>query len=249
MPPVTPGRNNLIARQQPSAFNLLAIVQTRKPGASIAAGLALLKLLGPTTTPARDTAIARTSCTFLGFYDAEGKLVENTLLAKTPLVSGTRISDEYGWRIHPIFGYPEFHEGIDVAAPYGTAIHALAAGVIEESERKGGYGLYVRVRHSRAYATACAHLSALSEAVHPGARVRRGDVLGYVGSTGCSTGNHLHLEVIWNGARVRPACRCLPPPLPHRRMAVKPIRTSGKHLADRARSKRVRTQTNPKEGL
>ena len=139
---------------------------------------------------------------------------EQVLLAVVQIANGTHISSGFGWRKHPIFGFLEFHEGIDVAAPYGTPIRVLTAGVIEEEGSKGGYGLYVRVRHSLTYATAYAHLSDFGAGVHAGARLKRGDILGYVGSTGCSTGNHLHLEIILNGARVNPACGFSPAP-PH----------------------------------
>jgi murein DD-endopeptidase MepM/ murein hydrolase activator NlpD len=171
---------------------------------------ALLALIVPVRAPAQKAAIAATSCTFFGFYDAKGKLVQDALLTKAPFVDGTRVSDEYGWRVHPIFGYLAFHEGTDVAAPYGTPIHVLAAGVVEEAGRKGGYGLYVRVRHGGTYATAYAHASRLAPGIHPGARVSGGQVIAYVGSTGLSTGPHLHYEILVKNRPVRPACGCIP---------------------------------------
>lgn len=126
-----------------------------------------------------------------------------------PLINGTRISSGFGMRIHPIFGYWAMHWGVDIAAPYGTPIHAIGSGIIEEAGPKGGYGNYVLVRHSSTCATGYAHAGRFAPGIHPGAGVKRGQVIAYVGSTGLSTGPHLHYEVLMKGWPVNPACGCI----------------------------------------
>ncbi len=128
--------------------------------------------------------------------------------ARVPLIAGTRISSGFGNRVHPIFGYAEVHLGVDIAAPYGTPIHVTADGVIKESREKGSYGNYLFVRHSSVYATAYAHLALFALGIHPGVYVRRGQVIGYSGSSGLSSGPHLHYESWLTGLRVNPMCSC-----------------------------------------
>lgn len=122
-------------------------------------------------------------------------------LMKTP-INGARLSSRFGKRRHPISGYTRLHKGTDFAAPRGTPIYAAGNGVIERSSRYGGYGHYIRIRHSKGYKTAYAHLSRYARGIKSGRRVRQGQIIGYVGSTGASTGPHLHYEVYKNGKAV-----------------------------------------------
>ncbi len=135
-----------------------------------------------------------------GFYDVKGKSIVKTLM-KTP-INGARLSSSYGMRKHPILGYNKMHKGTDFAAPTGTPIMASGSGVIEMSQRNGAYGNYIRIRHNSKYKTAYGHLSKYAKGVRKGARVRQGQIIGYVGSTGRSTGPHLHYEVLVNNKRI-----------------------------------------------
>ncbi|RMD62741.1 MAG: M23 family peptidase [Alphaproteobacteria bacterium] len=136
------------------------------------------------------------------FFDAKGHSVRKTLM-RTP-IDGARLSSGFGMRRHPILGYSRMHRGIDFAAPRGTPIYAAGDGRIEMAGRNGGYGKYVRIRHNSTYKTAYAHMSRIAKGIRPGKRVRQGQVIGYVGSTGRSTGPHLHYEVMVNGRQVNP---------------------------------------------
>jgi murein DD-endopeptidase MepM/ murein hydrolase activator NlpD len=142
------------------------------------------------------------------FFDANGQSIRKALLA-TP-VDGARISSGFGLRQHPISGYNRMHKGIDFAAPSGTPIYAAGDGVIEFAGRNGGYGNYIRIRHSSTYKTAYAHMRGFASGMGNGVRVQQGDVIGYVGSTGASTGPHLHYEVHENGGQVNPRSIRLP---------------------------------------
>lgn len=133
----------------------------------------------------------------IDYYDPDGKSVRRTLM-RTP-INGARLSSSYGNRKHPILGYTKLHTGTDFAAPRGTPIYAAGNGSVVHAGRKGGYGLYVRIRHNGNYQTAYAHMSGIAKGVRKGKRVNQGQVIGYVGTTGRSTGNHLHYEVIRNG--------------------------------------------------
>ena len=119
-------------------------------------------------------------------------------LMKTP-INGARISSRFGPRRHPISGFTRLHKGTDFAAPTGTPIYAAGHGVVERASRYGGYGHYVRIRHAKGYKTAYAHMSRYGRGIRKGTRVRQGQIIGYVGSTGASTGPHLHYEVYRNG--------------------------------------------------
>jgi murein DD-endopeptidase MepM/ murein hydrolase activator NlpD len=112
------------------------------------------------------------------------------------------LSSSYGMRIHPVTGKLARHNGVDIPAPYGTPIYATADGVIGRAQRLGGYGNYVEIEHGNEIQTRYGHMS--SYIVRPGQSVRKGDIIGYVGSTGRSTGNHLHYEVRIEGAPVNP---------------------------------------------
>ena len=130
---------------------------------------------------------------------------ENTRkpLLRTP-IDGARLSSGFGMRLHPILGYTRMHQGVDFAAPSGTAIYAAGDGTVVQVGRVNGYGNYVEVKHNEQYTTAYAHLSAFARGLKEGERVRQGEVIGYVGMTGSATGPHLHYEVHEHGAAVDP---------------------------------------------
>jgi murein DD-endopeptidase MepM/ murein hydrolase activator NlpD len=143
------------------------------------------------------------------FYNPQGKSVRKTLMV-TP-IDGARLSSSYGMRKHPILGYNKMHHGLDFAAPRGTPIMAAGDGIVEYAGRKGAYGHYVRLRHPNQYHTAYGHLSSYARGIKRGARVKQGETIGYVGSTGRSTGPHLHYEVHYRGRHVNPAKVKTPP--------------------------------------
>lgn len=143
------------------------------------------------------------------FFDAHGKSVRKTLMV-TP-IDGARMSSGYGMRRHPIQGYTRMHHGLDFAAPTGTPIMAAGSGVVEQAGRNGSYGHYIRIRHPNNYHTAYAHLSRYAGGITKGQRVKQGQTIGYVGSTGLSTGPHLHYEVHHRGKNVNPASVKTPP--------------------------------------
>jgi murein DD-endopeptidase MepM/ murein hydrolase activator NlpD len=136
------------------------------------------------------------------WYDLDGKSARKFLM-KTP-VNGARLSSGFGFRMHPIMGYTRMHRGTDFAAPTGAPIMAAGEGVIVQAGRNGGYGNYVRIHHSAQYETAYGHMSRFARGIRRGARVRQGQIIGYVGSTGASTGPHLHYEVHRNGSQINP---------------------------------------------
>ena len=136
------------------------------------------------------------------FYDESGKTAKRKLRA-TP-VNGARLSGRFGKRKHPILGYVRTHKGVDFAAPRGTPILAAGSGTVERANRFGSFGNYIRIRHSDGYKTAYAHLSKFARGVKAGAYVRQDQVIGYVGTTGRSTGPHLHYEVHHNGKAINP---------------------------------------------
>jgi murein DD-endopeptidase MepM/ murein hydrolase activator NlpD len=117
-------------------------------------------------------------------------------------IDAIRLSSGYGMRVHPVTGRLARHNGIDIPAPHGTPIYATADGIVGRAQRLGGYGLYVEVEHGNGIQTRYGHMS--SFIVSSGQRVKKGDILGYVGSTGRSTGNHLHYEVRIAGTPVNP---------------------------------------------
>ncbi|MEZ5891816.1 MAG: peptidoglycan DD-metalloendopeptidase family protein [Parvularculaceae bacterium] len=139
---------------------------------------------------------------FPDFYDVTGQSAKR-LLMKTP-IDGARLSSGFGTRKHPILGYQKAHKGVDFAAPRGTPIKAAGDGVIERADRYGSFGNYVKIRHANNYQTAYAHLNGFARNIRKGARVRQGDIIGYVGTTGRSTGPHLHYEVHLKGVQVNP---------------------------------------------
>jgi murein DD-endopeptidase MepM/ murein hydrolase activator NlpD len=136
------------------------------------------------------------------YYDRDGHSVTEPLLRRP--VADSRLGDGFGWRIHPILGVRLFHKGVDYDAPFGSPVVAAGAGVIETIDQEWGYGRYVRIRHDLGYETTYAHLSGIAPGLHVGERVRQGETIAYVGSTGLSTGPHLYYEVSINGHRVDP---------------------------------------------
>ena len=135
-----------------------------------------------------------------GHYDKSGKSVKKALM-KTP-INGARLSSPFGMRKHPIDGYNKMHRGTDFAAPMGTPIMASGDGVIKKAGWCGGGGNCVKIKHNSTYQTVYAHMSKFARGIKPGVRVKQGQTIGYVGSTGKSTGPHLHYEVIVNGKKV-----------------------------------------------
>ncbi|MFQ5984161.1 MAG: peptidoglycan DD-metalloendopeptidase family protein [Alphaproteobacteria bacterium] len=142
------------------------------------------------------------------YFDANGHSVRKALL-RTP-VDGARITSRYGKRKHPILGYTKLHRGVDFAAPKGSPVVAAGDGVIERIGWNGAYGRYIRIRHNGTYKTAYAHLSRFAKGMKKGKRVRQGQTIGYVGSTGRSTGPHLHYEVLVNNRQINPLSVKLP---------------------------------------
>ena len=137
------------------------------------------------------------------FYDARGRTTEKVLL-KHPLKAHPRLSSPFGKRRHPVLQYEIFHKGVDLAVPKNTPVVAGADGTIEIIGRKGSYGKYIRLGHKGGYQTAYAHLNGYRQDLKVGSKVKRGEVIAYVGTTGRSTGPHLHYEVIKNGKVVNP---------------------------------------------
>ncbi len=136
------------------------------------------------------------------YYDETGKSAKKFLVRK-PVGAGIMRSG-FGFRRHPILGYSKMHTGVDWAAPYGTPIFASGNGTVDKVGWEGGYGKYVRVKHNNGYETAYGHMSAFARGIEPGKRIRQGQVIGFVGSTGLSTGAHVHYEIVVNGRFVDP---------------------------------------------
>jgi murein DD-endopeptidase MepM/ murein hydrolase activator NlpD len=135
-----------------------------------------------------------------GHYDENGKSVEKALM-KTP-INGARLSSAFGMRKHPIDGYNKMHKGTDFAAPMGTPIMASGSGVITRARWCGGGGNCIKIKHNSTYETIYAHMKNFARGINEGVRVKQGQIIGYVGSTGKSTGPHLHYEVVKNGKKI-----------------------------------------------
>ena len=136
------------------------------------------------------------------YYDETGKSAKKFLVRK-PVPVGV-VTSGFGWRTHPMLHVSELHSGVDWAAPFGTPIFAAGNGTIEEIGPKGGYGKYVRLRHPNGYETAYGHMTAFARGLDVGSRVRQGQIIGFVGSTGMSTGAHVHFEILINDRFVDP---------------------------------------------
>jgi len=135
-----------------------------------------------------------------GFYDKNGKSIKKALM-KTP-INGARLSSKFGMRKHPIDGYNKMHRGTDFAAPMGTPIMASGDGVIVKAQWCGGGGNCIKIKHNSTYQTIYAHMSKFANGMKSGKRIKQGQIIGYVGSTGKSTGPHLHYEVLENGKKI-----------------------------------------------
>ena len=144
----------------------------------------------------------------IGHYDKNGKSIQKALM-KTP-INGARLSSPFGMRKHPIDGFNKMHRGTDFAAPLGTPIMASGSGVIKKAGWCGGGGNCVVIKHNSTYRTIYAHMSKFAKGIRAGVRVKQGQTIGYVGSTGKSTGPHLHYEVLINGQRVNSQTLKLP---------------------------------------
>ena len=136
------------------------------------------------------------------YFDAEGNSIRKKLM-RTP-IDGARLSSGFGNRRHPILGYNKMHKGVDFAAKRGTPILAAGDGIVERANKYGGYGNYIRIKHNSEYKTAYAHLFKFAKGIKKGKYVKQGSIIGYVGSSGRSTGPHLHYEIILNNRQVNP---------------------------------------------
>ena len=135
-----------------------------------------------------------------GYFDINGKSVEKALM-KTP-INGARLSSSFGMRKHPISGFTKMHQGTDFAAPMGTPIMASGTGTVTRAKWCGGGGNCIKIKHNSTYVTIYAHMKSFAKGIKVGKKVRQGQIIGFVGSTGMSTGPHLHYEVIINGQKV-----------------------------------------------
>jgi murein DD-endopeptidase MepM/ murein hydrolase activator NlpD len=162
--------------------------------------------LGSTT---RQLYRFRTSDGTVDFYDPDGETGKR-FLTRRPLQGGGRLASRFGYRVHPIFKSRRLHTGVDLASPSGTPIYASGDGVVERAQWVSGYGRFVELKHVNGFETAYGHMSRIADGMKPGVKVRQGQVIGYVGSTGNSTGNHLHFEIKVNGRFVDPLSVKLP---------------------------------------
>jgi murein DD-endopeptidase MepM/ murein hydrolase activator NlpD len=151
----------------------------------------------------------RTEDGVIDFYNPDGETGKQFLLRR-PLEGGGTLRSRYGYRRHPVFGDYRLHTGVDLSARTGTPIYAGGDGIVERAQWFSGYGRYVELRHTNGYNTAYGHMTAIADGITPGTRVTQGQVIGYVGSTGVSTGPHLHYEIKINGHTVDPLAIKLP---------------------------------------
>lgn len=138
----------------------------------------------------------------IGYYNEKGESIKKEFL-RTP-VNAARISSKFGMRNHPVLGYSRMHKGVDFAAPVGTPILAAGAGTIEAATRFGSYGKYIRIKHNSTYSTVYGHASRFAKGIKPGVKVTQGQVIAYVGTTGVTSGPHLHYEVLERGKQINP---------------------------------------------
>jgi len=151
----------------------------------------------------------RTEDGVVDFFDPEGETGKR-FLTRRPLQGGGTLRSRFGYRVHPIFKSRKLHTGVDLAAKTGTPIYASGDGVVEKAGWSSGYGKYVEIKHVNGFETGYGHMSRIADGMKPGTRVRQGEVIGYVGSTGYSTGPHLHFEIKINGSFVDPLSVKLP---------------------------------------
>ncbi|HWA17457.1 MAG TPA: M23 family metallopeptidase [Devosia sp.] len=162
--------------------------------------------LGSTT---RELYRFRTDDGNVDFYDPAGETGKR-FLTRRPLQGGGRLSSRFGYRVHPIFKTRRLHTGVDLAAPRNTPIYAAGDGIVERAQWVSGYGRFVELRHVNGFETGYGHMNAFAKGLKPGDKVRQGQIIGYVGSTGNSTGNHVHFEIKINGNYVDPLSVKLP---------------------------------------
>ena len=146
----------------------------------------------------------RTPDGVVDYYDEQGNTSRKFLMRRPVRGEDVRITSGFGVRRHPILQVPKMHTGVDWACATGTPIMAAGSGVIEEAGRKGEYGNYIRIRHANGYKTAYGHMSRFASGVSEGVKVRQGQIIGYVGSTGLASGPHVHFEVLVNSSYVDP---------------------------------------------
>lgn len=137
------------------------------------------------------------------YYNEKGESIRKAML-RTP-INGAKITSAFGMRNHPILGYSKMHRGVDFGAPTGTPIYAAGDGVINFAGKKGGYGNYLSIRHDKKYSSAYGHISRFASGMAPGKKVKQGQIIAYVGSTGMATGPHLHYEILVNNQQVNPS--------------------------------------------
>jgi len=182
-------------------FHVMYEQFTNPEGRLVSGGNILHALL---TLSGKKRAIYRftTEDKLTNYYGPDGKSTVKALM-RTP-INGARLSSSFGRRHHPVLGYTKMHKGIDFAALPGTPIYAAGAGFVTYTGRNGNFGKYVRIRHNGSYNTAYAHMQKIRRGIRVGSHVDQGQVIGYVGSTGRSTGPHLHYEILHHGRQVNP---------------------------------------------
>ena len=189
-----------------SAGDAIEILETQKDAQGHQDLLYVALKLGTTT---RELFRFRTDDGTVDFYDPSGETGKR-FLTRRPLQGGGRLASRFGNRVHPIFKSRRMHTGVDLAAPRNTPIYAAGDGVIEKAQWVSGYGRYVQLKHVNGFETAYGHMNKIADGMKPGTRVKQGQIIGYVGSTGNSTGNHLHFEIKVNGRFVDPLSVKLP---------------------------------------
>jgi murein DD-endopeptidase MepM/ murein hydrolase activator NlpD len=177
------------------------------------------------------------------YYDEAGKSAKKFLVRK-PMGPGS-LGSGFGFRRHPILGYTKLHTGVDWTAPYGTPIFAAGNGIVEKAGWESGYGKYIRIRHNNGYQTAYGHMTAFARDIDEGVRVRQGQVIGFVGSTGLSVGSHLHYEILVNGRFVDP----MRIRLPRGRSLEGPMLASFEQERDRIEAMKARPATRTAQNM
>lgn len=189
-----------------SAGDSIEILETEKDATGHQELLYVGLKLGTTT---RELFRFRTNDGTVDFYDPDGETGKR-FLTRRPLQGGGRLASRFGNRVHPIFKSRRMHTGVDLASKTGTPIYASGDGVVEKAQWVSGYGKYVELKHVNGFETGYGHMSRIADGMKPGAKVRQGQIIGYVGSTGNSTGPHLHFEIKVNGRFVDPLSVKLP---------------------------------------
>jgi murein DD-endopeptidase MepM/ murein hydrolase activator NlpD len=197
------GRNLDLVRDVESGDVFRLVFDRRAAANGIALGPAEL-VFGEIRTRSGRSTLYRVGDSYVAGEFGPGR----ALLLRTPIDSA-RITSGFGLRLHPILGYTRIHQGVDFGAPVGSPVFAAGDGVVEQARWAGGYGRWLKIRHTNVLETAYAHLSAWAAGIRPGVRVRQGQVVGYVGATGLATGPHLHYEVIEAGRPIDPRATAL----------------------------------------